>query len=347
MLRLPPRSIGSPEGLLEERRLAYVAFTRARDLLTLSRRARLKTNPRAPTTPSRFLALPEGVVERILHNGCPYASRIADRTVIVLTRCALDERARAFLHSSNVTAVDWGGLEAISQGRPVRAQRTFAPTGVFGAVAAFRGPQGGGFELESPFEPTGDQPQAIRELVSGLDEGRRFQTLLGATGTGKTFVMANLIQSAQKPTLVLAPNKMLAAQLCNELRDFFPRNAVEYFVSYYDFFRPEAYMAVKDVFVEKASVVNQQIDRMRHSATRSVPVNPCDIIGSYTAPGAWLLIWWCFQTALRRPSQHSGPGFQLSPLNAALVHGCLQQSHGDEAVLSSRRSSTGTLNPKP
>ena len=126
------------------------------------------------------------------------------------------------------------------------------------------------FELTAPFEPTGDQPAAIEQLVAGLKSEQRFQTLLGATGTGKTFTIAATIAQHQKPTLVLAHNKTLAAQLCNELRQFFQHNAVEYFVSYYDYYQPEAYIAVSDTFIEKASAINDEIDMLRHSATRSL-----------------------------------------------------------------------------
>jgi excinuclease ABC subunit B len=126
------------------------------------------------------------------------------------------------------------------------------------------------FELIAPFKPTGDQPTAIAQLVAGLKAEQRFQTLLGATGTGKTFTIAATIAQHQKPTLVLAHNKTLAAQLCNELRQFFPNNAVEYFVSYYDYYQPEAYIAVSDTFIEKASAINDEIDMLRHSATRSL-----------------------------------------------------------------------------
>jgi excinuclease ABC subunit B len=126
------------------------------------------------------------------------------------------------------------------------------------------------FELVAPFKPTGDQPGAIAQLVTGLKSQQHFQTLLGATGTGKTFTIAATIAQHQKPTLVLAHNKTLAAQLCNELRQFFPHNAVEYFVSYYDYYQPEAYIAVSDTFIEKASAINEEIDMLRHSATRSL-----------------------------------------------------------------------------
>ncbi|MGL5061799.1 MAG: DEAD/DEAH box helicase family protein, partial [Microcoleus sp.] len=126
------------------------------------------------------------------------------------------------------------------------------------------------FQLQAPFEPTGDQPQAIAQLAKGIAGGDRFQTLLGATGTGKTFSIAAVIEKIGKPTLVLAHNKTLAAQLCNELRNFFPDNAVEYFVSYYDYYQPEAYIAVTDTFIEKTAAINDEIDMLRHSATRSL-----------------------------------------------------------------------------
>ncbi len=126
------------------------------------------------------------------------------------------------------------------------------------------------FQLTAPFKPTGDQPGAIEKLVAGLKSQQKFQTLLGATGTGKTFTIAATIAQYSRPTLVLAHNKTLAAQLCNELRQFFPNNAVEYFVSYYDYYQPEAYIAVSDTFIEKASAINEEIDMLRHSATRSL-----------------------------------------------------------------------------
>ncbi|MGB5711736.1 MAG: excinuclease ABC subunit UvrB, partial [Waterburya sp.] len=126
------------------------------------------------------------------------------------------------------------------------------------------------FNLQAPFEPAGDQPDAIAQLTESLQQGNRWQTLLGATGTGKTFSVANLITNVQKPTLVLAHNKTLAAQLCNELRSFFPDNAVEYFVSYYDYYQPEAYIPVSDTYIEKTASINDEIDMLRHSATRSL-----------------------------------------------------------------------------
>lgn len=126
------------------------------------------------------------------------------------------------------------------------------------------------FHLQSAYQPTGDQPQAINQLVRGIEDQRRYQTLLGATGTGKTFVMANVIEKVGKPTLLLAHNKTLAAQLCNELRTLFPDNAVEYFISYYDYYQPEAYIPVTDTYIEKSASINDEIDMLRHSATRSL-----------------------------------------------------------------------------
>lgn len=126
------------------------------------------------------------------------------------------------------------------------------------------------FDLQAPFEAKGDQPQAISRLTTSLKAGHRFQTLLGATGTGKTHTVARVIEQMGKPTLVLAHNKTLAAQLCNELRDFFPQNAVEYFVSYYDYYQPEAYIPVSDTYIEKSAAINDEIDMLRHSATRSL-----------------------------------------------------------------------------
>lgn len=127
-----------------------------------------------------------------------------------------------------------------------------------------------GFQLESAFQPTGDQPQAIRALVEGVRRGDHYQTLRGVTGSGKTFTMANIIQAIQRPTLVLAHNKTLASQLCSELRAFFPHNAVEYFVSYYDYYQPEAYVAATDTYIAKDSSINDEIDKLRHSATMSL-----------------------------------------------------------------------------
>ena len=121
-----------------------------------------------------------------------------------------------------------------------------------------------------PITPTADQPQAIAELAEGIAAGDAFQTLLGVTGSGKTFTMAGVIEQVQKPTLVIAHNKTLAAQLCNEFREFFPDNAVEYFVCYYDYYQPEAYVPQQDLYIEKDSSINDEIDRLRHAATASL-----------------------------------------------------------------------------
>lgn len=128
----------------------------------------------------------------------------------------------------------------------------------------------GKFVLQAPYQPTGDQPQAIEALVKGFKEGNQFQTLLGVTGSGKTFTMANVIQQLQKPTLVIAHNKTLAAQLYGEFKEFFPENAVEYFVSYYDYYQPEAYIPSTDTYIEKDSAINDEIDKLRHSATAAL-----------------------------------------------------------------------------
>jgi len=126
------------------------------------------------------------------------------------------------------------------------------------------------FRLESPFQPAGDQPAAICALVDGLHQGEAFQTLLGVTGSGKTFTIANVIAQLQRPTLILAPNKTLAAQLYSEMRDFFPHNAVEYFVSYYDYYQPEAYVPSSDTYIEKDASINEHIEQMRLSATKAL-----------------------------------------------------------------------------
>ena len=130
--------------------------------------------------------------------------------------------------------------------------------------------QKGIFQLEAPYVPTGDQPEAIAKLVDGLKSGLREQILLGVTGSGKTFTMANVIAQLNRPTLVLAHNKTLAAQLCSEFKEFFPHNAVEFFISYYDYYQPEAYIAASDTYIEKDSSINDEIDRLRHSATAAL-----------------------------------------------------------------------------
>ena len=126
------------------------------------------------------------------------------------------------------------------------------------------------FKLHSPYQPTGDQPEAIRELVQGFRDGNQFQTLLGVTGSGKTFTMANVIAALNKPTLVIAHNKTLAGQLYGEFKEFFPENAVEYFVSYYDYYQPEAYVPSSDTYIAKDSSINDEIDKLRLSATASL-----------------------------------------------------------------------------
>ena len=125
-------------------------------------------------------------------------------------------------------------------------------------------------KIHSKYKPTGDQPEAIKQLPEGFKNGNKFETLLGVTGSGKTFTMANIIQELQKPTLVIAHNKTLAAQLYNEFKEFFPENAVEYFVSYYDYYQPEAYVPSTDTYIEKDSSINNEIDKLRHSATSAL-----------------------------------------------------------------------------
>ncbi len=126
------------------------------------------------------------------------------------------------------------------------------------------------FKLNSAFNPAGDQPEAIRQLEEGLEDGLAHQTLLGVTGSGKTFTIANVIADLQRPTMVLAPNKTLAAQLYGEMKEFFPDNAVEYFVSYYDYYQPEAYVPSSDTFIEKDASINEHIEQMRLSATKAL-----------------------------------------------------------------------------
>ena len=133
------------------------------------------------------------------------------------------------------------------------------------------------FQLVSPFQPAGDQPQAIRALTEGLAAGRKHQVLMGVTGSGKTFTMANVIQEVQKPTLVMSHNKTLAAQLYSEFKEFFPHNAVRYFVSYYDYYQPEAYIPQRDIYIEKDASINQEIDRLRLAATSAL-VSRRDVI---------------------------------------------------------------------
>src|SRR3989338_8622030 len=126
------------------------------------------------------------------------------------------------------------------------------------------------FKIHSNFKPSGDQPQAISKLLKGIDEGKKDQVLLGITGSGKTFTMANIIETTQRPTLIMAHNKTLAAQLYGEMKEFFPKNEVGYFVSFYDYYQPEAYIPKTDTYIEKDSAINEQIDRLRHTATRAL-----------------------------------------------------------------------------
>ena len=145
------------------------------------------------------------------------------------------------------------------------------------------------FQLTPTYTPKGDQPKAIEALAQGIEHGDNGLTLLGATGTGKTMTMAATIEKLQRPALVLAHNKTLAAQLCNEFREFFPQNAVEYFVSYYDYYQPEAYVPSRDLYIEKDSAINQEIDRLRHAATAAtvyvfpVPVAPSSVCARFPA----------------------------------------------------------------
>ena len=140
------------------------------------------------------------------------------------------------------------------------------------------------YELHQPFAPAGDQPEAIDKLVEGLADGLAFQTLLGVTGSGKTFTMANVIARTGRPALVLAPNKTLAAQLYSEFREFFPNNAVEYFVTYYDYYQPEAYVPSRDLYIEKDSSINEHIEQMRLSATKAILERPdCVIVATVSA----------------------------------------------------------------
>lgn len=134
------------------------------------------------------------------------------------------------------------------------------------------------FNLNSPFPPAGDQPEAIRQLTEGILNGEKFQTLLGVTGSGKTYTIANVIQNVQRPTLVLTHNKTLVAQLYGEFKQFFPDNAVEYFVSYYDYYQPEAYLPVSDLYIEKDLSINDELDKLRLRATTSLLSGRRDII---------------------------------------------------------------------
>ena len=134
------------------------------------------------------------------------------------------------------------------------------------------------FEIQSAFKPTGDQPEAIKEIVTSINNDEKFQTLLGVTGSGKTFTMANIIREVKKPTLILAHNKTLAAQLYSEFKEFFPNNAVEYFVGYYDYYQPEAYVASSDTYIEKDLAINDEIATLRLAATSSLLSGRKDVV---------------------------------------------------------------------
>ncbi|MEZ5024251.1 MAG: DEAD/DEAH box helicase family protein [Chitinophagales bacterium] len=148
------------------------------------------------------------------------------------------------------------------------------------------------FQLQSNFKPTGDQPEAIRQLIKGLNEGEGYQTLLGVTGSGKTFTIANVIQQVQRPTLILSHNKTLVAQLYGEFKQFFPNNAVEYFVSYYDYYQPEAYVSVTDTYIEKDLSINEEVEKLRLSTTSALLIGPkrCDCFG------VGILYLWIWET---------------------------------------------------
>ena len=169
--------------------------------------------------------------------------------------------------ASAVTATVEALSALIESGRPEFRDKTWVP---HRPPRPEKSEGGVPLRIVSDFEPKGDQPRAIAELVAGVNAQERDQVLLGVTGSGKTYTMAKVIEATQRPALVLAPNKTLAAQLYGEFKSFFPENAVEYFVSYYDYYQPEAYVPRTDTYIEKESSINEQIDRMRHSATRSL-----------------------------------------------------------------------------
>jgi excinuclease ABC subunit B len=171
------------------------------------------------------------------------------------------------LPQSGVTATVEALSRLIEEGRPEFREHTWVP---HRPPRPEKSEGGVSLRIVSDYEPKGDQPQAIEELVAGIKATENMQVLLGVTGSGKTFTMAKVIEATQRPALILAPNKTLAAQLYGEFRSFFPDNAVEYFVSYYDYYQPEAYVPRTDTYIEKESSINEQIDRMRHSATRSL-----------------------------------------------------------------------------
>ena len=180
------------------------------------------------------------------------------------------------------------------------------------------------FQLVSDYKLSGDQPEAVDALVKGIESGMREQTLMGVTGSGKTFTMANVIARINRPTLVLAHNKILAAQLCSEFKEFFPNNAVEYFVSYYDYYQPEAYVPSKDVYIEKDSSVNDEIDKLRHSATSAIAERRDVIIVASVSctPLATLRSispWWCLYVVVwRNPVTDLSPTLWVSSMSVTI-----------------------------
>jgi excinuclease ABC subunit B len=219
--------------------------------------------PQKPYRTSRGVS--QGMAERPQHDFdlSPVAS--ADPRVVEGTENGA--KKDDFLSSLGVTASADALKALLETGRPEFKGVDFVPHRPERPAKSEGGKK---FKLVSPYEPKGDQPTAIEELVKGANEGERMQVLLGVTGSGKTYTMAQVIERTQRPSLILAPNKTLAAQLYGEFKSFFPENAVEYFVSYYDYYQPEAYVPRTDTYIEKDSAINEQIDRMRHSATRSL-----------------------------------------------------------------------------
>ena len=198
--------------------------------------------------------------------GKAQSDRIMSKDKVVTREVDLDAKAGTSVAEGGVTATVQALQDLIATGNPLHQKqwvphRPDRPAKSEGGVP---------FKIVSDFEPAGDQPTAIAELVDGLKQNERMQTLLGVTGSGKTYTMAKVIEETQRPALILAPNKTLAAQLYGEMKNFFPDNAVEYFVSYYDYYQPEAYVPRSDTYIEKESTINEQIDRMRHSATRAL-----------------------------------------------------------------------------
>ena len=203
---------------------------------------------------------------RKLDRGKAQSDRIMSKDKVVTREVDLDAKAGTSVAEGGVTATVQALQDLIATGNPLH-QKQWVP---HRPARPAKSEGGVPFKIVSDFEPAGDQPTAIAELVDGLRQNERMQTLLGVTGSGKTYTMAKVIEETQRPALILAPNKTLAAQLYGEMKNFFPDNAVEYFVSYYDYYQPEAYVPRSDTYIEKESTINEQIDRMRHSATRAL-----------------------------------------------------------------------------